>query len=303
MSKNAISREAKNVLLVLLAAACSSIALHVFVVPADFSSSGVDGISAIFYELTNINIGWFKLAINLPLILLAWIYLKRRYVLYVGIFTLFDSLGVIFLEAIGFFIFVPAGLTAAEALCYRLISALCSGVFIGICTAIMLKLGASTGGVDIAAALIGKKFPNYPIERWISIICYCVIGASYFVYRDVTSILLSVIQIFVFEWTASTLLRNDRYAVEVKIITDEPDLIRNEILYTFHHSATVLDAEGMFTGEKRYMVVTVLNKRDIFPFMNMMKSHPDTFVYFNEGVKVQGAFHFGDKDSKQIDAF
>ena len=303
MKKNGLSQEVKNILLVILAAACSFVPLHVFVMPADFSPSGVDGVSTILHELTGLNIGWFKLAINLPLMVLAWVHLKRRYVIYVGIFTIFDSLGVILLETVGFFTFIPAGLSAAEALCYRLLCALCSGVSLGVSTAVMLKVGASTGGVDIAAALISKKWPNYPIERWISIICYCVIGVSYFVYWDITSILLSVIQIFVFEWTASTLLRNDRYGVEVKIITRQPELIREDILYKFRHSATILEAEGMFSGEKRYMVVTVLNKRDIFAFMSMMKAYDDTFVYFNEGVKVQGAFHFGDQKNKKVDAF
>lgn len=303
MKNETLSTEIKNILWLILASMLSFVPLHVFVLPSDFSPSGVDGISTILYEITGLNIGWFKLMINLPLMVLAWVHLKKRYVIYVTVFTLFDSLGVILLESIGFFTFVPAGLSAADALCYRLISALCSGVSIGCCTAIMLKLGASTGGVDIAAALIGKKFPNYPIERWISIICYCVIGVSYFVYWDLTSILLSVIQIFVFEWTAASLLKKDRYALEVKVITKDPEAIRDEILYTYGHTATILDAKGMYSGEACYMVVTVVNSKDIFAFMNLMKQHEDTFVYFTDGVKVQGEFHFGDQVSKKINAF
>lgn len=303
MKNETLSTEIKNILWLILASMLSFVPLHVFVLPSDFSPSGVDGISTILYEITGLNIGWFKLMINLPLMVLAWVHLKKRYVIYVTVFTLFDSLGVILLESIGFFTFVPAGLSAADALCYRLISALCSGVSIGCCTAIMLKLGASTGGVDIAAALIGKKFPNYPIERWISIICYCVIGVSYFVYWDLTSILLSVIQIFVFEWTAASLLKKDRYALEVKVITKDPEAIRDEILYTYGHTATILDAKGMYSGEACNMVVTVVNSKDIFGFMNLMKQHEDTFVYFTDGVKVQGEFHFGDQVSKKINAF
>lgn len=303
MKKETFSTEAKNILMILIASVLSFVPVYVFVLPADFSPSGVDGISTILYELTGINIGWFKLMINFPLMLLAWTQLKRKHVIYVGIFTIFDSLGVILLESIDFFPFIPAGLTAAEALCYRLISALCSGVSIGCCTALMLKVGASTGGVDIAAALIGKKFPNYPIERWISIICYCVIAVSYFVYWDLSSILLSVIQIFVFEWTASALLKKDRYAQEVKIITKHPEAIRDEILYKFGHSATILDAKGMYSSENCYMVVSVINSRDIFAFMNLMKKYEDTFIYFTDGVKVQGEFHFGDQVSTKIDAF
>lgn len=53
---------------------------------------------------------------------------------------------------------------------YRLISAIFAGVALGICTAIMLKLGCSTGGIDIVACLVNLKKPNVNIERIISII-------------------------------------------------------------------------------------------------------------------------------------
>lgn len=292
MKKNRFLQETKNIFYIFIAALCSFVSLHVFVIPSNFSPSGVDGISTILYELTGINIGWFKLCINLPLILLAWFILKKRYVLYVCTFVVIESLGVIFLESINFFTFIPMGLSPADSLCYRLLSALCAGVALGICTGIMLKLGASSGGIDIIAALINLKKPHYNIERLISIICYSVIACSYFVYWDLTSILLSCIQIFIFEWTAASLLKSDRYAVEVKVITKDPETVRDDILYKFDHSATILSAKGMYTGDEYYMVVTVLDRRNIVDFMNTMKQHSDTFVYFNDGVKVQGDFAF-----------
>ena len=167
----------------------------------------------------------------------------------------------------------------------------------------MLKLDCSTGGIDIVACLVHLKKPNLHIEHVISLICYVVILCSYFVYWDLTSILLSVIQIFVFECTVSAVLKKERYALEVKIITKNPELIRDEILYKHQHSATVLSARGMYTGDEYQMVITVVSSRDIASFMQTMKQHPDTFVYFSDGVKVQGDFHFGDKIGEKIVAY
>ena len=87
-------------------------------------------------------------------------------------------------------------------------------------------------------------------------------------------------------------------ALEVKIITKQPELIRDEILYKHNHSATIIESKGMYSGDGNYMVVSVLNARDIPEFMQTMKKHPDTFVYFSDGVRVQGDFHFG-KDDEQ----
>lgn len=293
----------KDIFMLTCAAVISFTSVYVFVLPSDFAPSGVDGISTILYEITGINIGWFKLAINLPLMVLAWFYLKRRYVVYVSLFTLLDAFGMILLEKINFYTFTPQNLTAGETVGYRLLSAIFAGMALGVCTAIMLKIGCSTGGIDIVACLVNLKKPNINIERIISIICYCVIACSYFVYRDLTSILLSIIQIFVFEWTAAAILRKERYALEVKIITKEPEKIRDEILYKHHHSATILKAQGMYTSDDYYMVVTVLSSKNIAEFMCTMKKHPETFIYFSDGVKVQGDFHFGKNIGGRIDAY
>ena len=118
-----------------------------------------------------------------------------------------------------------------------------------------------------------------------------------------TSILLSVIQIFVFEWTTASILQKDRYAVEVKIITKDPEAIRDEILVKYHHSATIVEATGMYSGDAYSMVITVLNSRNMSEFMSTMKSHPDTFIYFSDGVKVQGDFHFGNNIGERINAY
>ena len=301
--KSKLKAELSSMLMLLGAIVVSFVSVHVFIIPSNFAPSGIEGVSAILYEITGLNIGWFKLMLNIPLMIIAWIYLDKRYVFYVIAFIVGDAIGVILMEKLNFYTFVPAGLTAGEEIGYRLISAIVAGVALGICTGLMLKIGCSTGGIDIIACLVNMKKPNLHIERIISVICYCVIACSYFVYRDLTSILLSCIQIFVFEWTAASLLRKDRYALEVKIITKNPEAIRDEILHKYRHSATILNATGMYTGEAYSMVITVLDGRNMHAFMSSMKAHPDTFIYFSDGVKVQGEYHFGKTVSARIDAY
>ena len=301
--KSKLKEELSSILMLLGAIVVSFVSVHVFIIPSNFAPSGIEGVSAILYEITGINIGWFKLMLNIPLMIVAWIYLDKRYVFYVIAFIVGDAIGVILMEKLNVYTFVPEGLTAGEEIGYRLISAIVAGVALGICTGLMLKIGCSTGGIDIIACLVNMKKPNFHIERIISVICYTVILCSYFVYRDLTSILLSCIQIFVFEWTAASLLRKDRYALEVKIITKNPEAIRDEILYKYRHSATILKATGMYTGDEYSVVITVLDGRNMHRFMSSMKAHPDTFIYFSDGVKVQGEYHFGKTASERIDAY
>ena len=70
-----------------------------------------------------------------------------------------------------------------------------------------------------------------------------------------------------------------------------------------HFCATILDAKGMYTGDDYYMVVTVLHSKNMADFMNTMKQHPETFIYFSDGVRVQGDFHFGNNIGERINAY
>lgn len=303
MNNKLIKTEIKNILLLLVASIFSFFSLHIFVIPSNFSPSGIDGVSTILFEITGINIGWFKLIFNIPLLILALIHLKKRYVAYVITFTLLDSIGMIILEKLNFYTFIPENLNLEEQIGYRLISAIFAGVALGVCVAILLKIGSSSGGIDIIASIINLKKPNYNVETIVSVICYIVIGCSYFVYRDLTSILLSVIQIFVFEWTTASLMRKERFATEIKIITKTPEVIKEEVLNNLSHSATIVKATGMFSDTDYFMVVTVINSKSVPQFMTMMKSHTDCFIYLSDGIKVQGDFHFGNKKGSHISAF
>lgn len=289
-------KELSHILLTMVAATVSVVALHAFVVPSHFSPSGIDGLCTILYELLGINMGWFKILINIPLLILAYVFLKRKYVLYVIFFTLLDSLGVVLLEKVGFYIYIPQGLAASELIGYRLLAALISGILLGICVGIMLKIGYSSGGVDIIACLLHKWKPHVNVERIISICAYSIVGLSFFVYRDLTSIFLSAVQIFVSECIVSTVLKRERYAIEVKIVTKAPELIRDEILYTHKHGATIVKSNGMYSGDDNYIIFSVMSVKEIPKLMDILKKYPDTFVYFADGVRVQGDFHFKDDE-------
>ncbi|MBO7170981.1 MAG: YitT family protein, partial [Clostridia bacterium] len=202
----------------------------------------------------------------------------------------------IFLEKIHFFVYLPETLSVTEAVGYRLLAAFVSGILLGVCVGIMLKIGYSSGGVDIIACLVHKWKPHINVERIISICAYSIVGLSFFVYHDLTSIFLSAVQIFVSERIVAAFLKGERFAVEVKIVTKEPRAIRDEILYKHKHSATVVKSQGMYSGEDNYVILSVMNIKEIPDFMNTMKRYPEAFVYFSDGVRVQGDFHFNEEE-------
>ncbi len=289
MNKEALRKEITSVLITVVAALLSAFGLHIFVYPSHFAPSGVDGIATMLQEVTGLNAGVYSLIFNIPFLILAWFILKRRYVVYTLVFTVASSLMLMLLEYVDFYQFV----TETD----RLIPAVFSGAMLGVRTGLMLKFGASTGGVDIIAGMIQIKKPHLNIERVITLICYLIIILSYFVYHDVTSILLSFVQMFVFDKFAGMMLRDSRNAVEVKIVTKDPEAIKRDIIYNLKHGATILDSRGMYTDGESSIIISVINIRQIPEFLNIIKKHPDTFTYYGELMGVTGNFRWRKDDA------
>ncbi len=285
MKNLSIKKETYNVALTLLASILHAVGLWVFVLPAKFASSEVSGISAMLDELTGINAGYYSLIINIPLLVCAWFFLKKRYVVYALLFTVISSGIMIVFEAVAFYQYPYED-------AYRVLSALFSGVLFGFRTGLMLKIGSSTGGSDIVAGLIQIKKPYMNVERIIMLIGYAISLSSYFVWHDLSSILLSFVQTFVLERVASSVLKDTRNAIEVKLVTPRPEELKNDILHELRHSATILESQGMYSDQKTYMVVSVLNTNQLPELTKILQKYPKTFVYYSEVAGVRGNFRW-----------
>lgn len=289
-------KEAFALFITVVASVLSAVGLYIFVYPANFAPSGIDGIAAMIQHLTGISAGIFTIVLNAPLLITAWFILKKRYVIYTIIFTALSSGLIILLEEVAVFSSWQYSVSTVGGDFNVLISAVFSGVILGVRTGIMLKISASTGGVDVAAGMIQKKMPYRDIEKIISLICYVIIGCSYFVYWDINCIFLAIIQMFVFERTVSAVLRDNRKAIEFKIITKDPLALRDDIILNLKHGATIVESKGMFNEDGNYMIFTVVNIRQVPEFMNIIRRHKDTFAYYSEAQGVKGNFRWAKDD-------
>ena len=287
-NKTLIIKEFKNVIFTIVACVFGAMGMHMFVYTSNFAPAGIDGIATMLYSITEINAGYFSLLFNAPLLVLAFFMLKKRYVIYTIFFTILTSLLLIVLEKINFWQYVSSS--------DKLIAALFSGIMLGLRTGIMIKIGGSTGGVDILACVIQSKKPYRNVERVISLFCYAIIGVSYFVYQDLNCILLSIVQLIVFERVMSFILSSTRNATEVKIVTKNPEEIKNEIIFELKHGGTVVESKGLYSGEENSIVYSVINNRQIPEFTKMIKKYPQTFVYFADVKGVYGNFRWNKDD-------
>lgn len=284
--------EIKNAVIIVFASFVSALGLWAFVTPGQFAPSGVDGIAAMLQELTKkalggngIRAGYFSTLLNIPLLIIAWFILKKRYVIYTVAYMALVALFTALFEVVGF----PAYTVETEV--NRLLAALMGGVAQGL-TGYMLRVGGSAGGVDVIACMIQKKRQSENVERIIAVLSYVIAAFSFFVWGDINAVLFSFIAIFVCEKTTAMVLKDSRSAIKFEIIVakEYAEELKEFIIYEMKRSATVLGAKGLFLNEDKELIICLVHYRQFSEFLNRISQYPHVFLSYSEVLGIRGNF-------------
>ncbi len=294
-----------NVLTVIVVSVVVALGLHVFVYKADFAPSGVDGAATMLQYASEkwfgrkINAGVFTFILNFPLLVAAWFILKRRYVIYTVVYTVVISVA---LMLFGKFNVPQYDCTLPGTYNSHLVAAIFGGVIQGV-SGILLRIGGSAGGADIIGCMLQRKFPHKDVEKFIAYVSYAVVAVAFFVYGNINSVCLSVVEIFVCEKVTSMVLKSNRSAVKFEIITDkrQAEEIKRYIIFELRHSATLLKGQGVFSEEDKEMLICLINFRQIPEFLKKLKSMPNTFLYYSDVQGIRGNFDFNLENERQED--
>ena len=186
----------------------------------------------------------------------------------------------------------------------KIFAALAGGIGIGAAIAFAFKLGGSTGGMDIVAVMVQKKFPA-PSIAWMIFILNCiVIATSFFVYKvdgDVTASVLPLIMAACEQYVESkvndAITNGFHSAIEFRVITDKPEEMALTIISKLGRGVTSIPATGMYTRETHSMLVCVINRRQIATFRKILKDvDPDSFAVMSGVSQVLGLGFFSGED-------
>ena len=266
---------------IMVAGVVRAIGVYAFVVPNNFAPGGVTGVGSIIEYLWGINAGYIIAAINVPLIIIAFIFIGKRFAIISGFAILLSSGLMVLFEYVKFPTFVLQN--------DKILAAIAGGLICGVGIAIMLKLGGSNGGTDIIATLIQKKFSATNIAWFIFLVDSTVVIASIFVYKNsLVPALLSFVEMFASSKVAELILQGFKSALKIEIITNHYDDISQEILQLLHRGVTKITATGMYTGEEHAMLVCIIRKRQLTQLRTILKKYPDTFAYISGTSEVVG---------------
>lgn len=268
---------------IIAAAFIRSMSIHSFIVPNDFAPGGITGLSAIGEYLFGINAGYILFVLNIPLIIIAAIFINKKFALITGCSIGLSSALLVLWEKVGF----PVLKAASSG--DQILPALAGGLLGGLGIAIMFKVGGSSGGTDIIATLINRKFSGTNVAWFIFGLDATVVVGSIFVYQNgLVPVLLSFVSMFASSKAVETILQGFKSAVKFEVITNCPDEMSAEIIEKTHRGVTMTRAEGMFTHEHKAILICIVRKRQVSQFREILKHYPDSFAFFSSTSDVVG---------------
>lgn len=294
----------KSIALALLSAVCYSIVFHFFVNPCKFAPGGFSGVVAIVKHITGAQINLSKIdysmfiiaCCNIPLILLSFKLISKKFAIVTFINTSFMSLCMFLLDNFidPSYSFSVAGTALIEDVGTRLMAALFGGASCGFSLSLSLKAGGCSGGSDIIGMLIQQKNPRRHIGVLIESLNGIVVAISYFIYKDnLTPVFLSIVYIFMSARTCDFILDYGKRAVKFEVVTasaQATELIAKELIETLGHGVTVLPAEGMFEHKERGLLICVIKPTQVNKFKKIIAKYDNTFAYYDNVYETIGKF-------------
>lgn len=222
-----------------------------FLLPNKLSSGGFSGIATILYYLLKYPMGTTTIILNIPLFIIAYIKLGKKFFIKAVCGTFFLST---FLNL----------LNNVHAITYdRILSSIYGGILIGIGTALILKNNASTGGSDLLSNIITRYNHNFKTGNLIVIIDIIIIALNVIVFKDIEIGLYSGIAIYLSGQMIDLIFEGTYFTKMVFIISEKYEEISAQIGKQIGRGTTGIYAKGMYRNSNEMLLWCVSSRNEV----------------------------------------
>ena len=290
MKKTFIKEITLDVLCALLAGIIVGTAYHFFQNSNGFAPGGVGGLATITHHLFSDVTSWALLMIvfNLPIFVLVSAMVDKKLGFMLSIYMVVQSFIPSLYETIGLKPYCLANNGDDFNIVFACIA---TGVISGFGFSIMLRRFGASGGTYGISALIKRRKPETNIAYVSFIMDSAVVFIAFFVYgMKITPVICTLLNLFIANIIVDNGLSGIKNGYKFEIVTSHPDELAEELMTRLKHGVTEINVHGMYSGDDKYMLVCIINKRQIGEMMKIIKSHPDTFASFSKVNEVFGNF-------------
>lgn len=274
-----VKRTIISLLLIIIGSLVYIVGLKGILIPKHFLNGGVTGISLIIHYLFPfLGVGWLYAVLNIPLFILGWISVSRR-------FILFTAFGILWFSLITELIPIPA-LPLADPI----LGAILAGIICGIGAGVIFRSAGSVGGIDILSVYLYKRFSlNLGLTSFV-VNSLILAGAAVFFNLEMA------LYTFIFVYTQAKLTDavitgfNRREAVI--IISDKPHEIAETIMTDLRRGVTFLEGAGAYSGTHKEIILSIISLTELARMKELIfHIDPRAFVIVNETTEVLGLGH------------
>lgn len=271
---------------ILFGNALYSLAVALFLEPAGLITGGATGIALAIGRLTGLPVSGLLLFINLAMLVWGWAVLGRAFALN----TLASS--VLSPAFLGLFEGLLAGRVLTEDI---FLCTVFSGLGIGVALGLVIRSGASTGGLDIPPLVLNKWF-KLPVPATMLTFDIAVLLMQA-VFSPVQQVLYGVVMVLIHTIVMDKMLMLGASRTEVKIVSSQSDAICAAILAQLDRGVTILHGEGGYTHEPSAVLLSIVSNRELPRLEKLAHSiDPTCFLIVSHVTEVSGRGFSLDKD-------
>lgn len=238
-----------------LGCALMALSLNLLLKPNMIAPGGVTGFAIIIENLTGIPIDITNLAINIPLFITGLIILGKAF----GVKTAYAILALS--GFIRFFLIVfGEGYIVTRDL---LLAAIYGGVLSGVGLGVVFRSGGTTGGTDLAGAILNNYFPNISTAKLMMMFDLVVVVTAGIANKNIETSLYSLITLYTTVQLADFIVEGLSYAKAFYIISKDSEAIGHRIIEEIGRGVTALEGRGLYTGSKKEVLMCVVNRAQV----------------------------------------
>lgn len=260
----------KNAFILLLGSVLFTVAINMFIGPGGLYVGGLTGvlqiISMLFFDLFEIELrlGLLVLVCNLPILWLAWKSVGKRFAILTIISVVIQSI---------FFELIPVYTLAGDIM----VNSIFGGVLVGIGSGIILKIGASAGGMDVVSQVMSYKFDG-SVGKYSFIINAFVVGVAG-LYQSSEVAMYTIISIYITSIVVDR-IHTIHQNLTLFIVTQKEEEIKSAVWAELYRGITILEASGAYTKEQRKVLMMVLSSYELYEALEIIKA-VDEYAFIN----------------------
>lgn len=257
---------------------CIAVGIYNFAVQAEFPMTGFSGISIILYQLFGVPIGLSTIALNIPVAILCYRLLGRKFFI--------SSIRCLVISSLLIDYVAPLFPVYEGS---RLLAALCTGVTAGFGYAVIYMQNSSTGGSDFIIMAVKAKKPYISLGKIAFLSDVGIILAGGILFGDVDGIIYGMIVNFLFAVAVDKIMYGINSGKLALIVTEHGQLVADVIEETCQRGSTLLKGQGAYSGSDKQVVLCACSSKEMYFVQHAVKeADPKSFTIILESNEVHG---------------